>query len=310
MLLTFKEIKKEIELSEKRKIVVVAAEDEEVLLATHQAVSEHLVSAILIGDKSKIESIAEKLKIELHPSSFEILHEPKSDKAAKLGCTLIREGRGQVLMKGLIDTAIIMSAVLNKEHGLNIGKLISHVSVFELPNYPKLLLLTDPAITLAPDVIQKGKMISNAVKISHLLQNSKPAVACLCAIEKVNPSMQATVDAAILSKMGERGQIDGSCIIDGPLAFDNAISLESAKIKKIEGQVAGKADILLCHNIEMANALYKSLNFIPGSQSGAVVIGAAAPMVLTSRADSHQNKYFSILLSLLCSKLNSKIGVV
>ncbi|MBF0314667.1 MAG: bifunctional enoyl-CoA hydratase/phosphate acetyltransferase [Oligoflexia bacterium] len=305
MLNSFEEIKKQIKAGIRgggscKKVVVVSAEDEEVLQALRAAKDEGIADGILIGDDCAIREIASKHHISL--DGLEIIHEPSQAKAGELGCTLVREARAQVIMKGLLDTSKFMQAILNKEKGLNsMGNLISHVALFELQSYSKLLLVTDAAINIAPDLQQKSKIISNAVKVAQFLGREKPLVACCCAVEKVNAGMPATVDAALLSKMSERGQIEGNCIVDGPLAYDNAISEESARIKKISSPVAGKADIILCNDIESANYLYKSLIFSANAAAGAIVMGASAPVVLTSRADSHSNKFLSIVLAVLAA---------
>ncbi|MBF0205464.1 MAG: bifunctional enoyl-CoA hydratase/phosphate acetyltransferase [Oligoflexia bacterium] len=281
----------------KAKVVVVVAEDEEVLRALRQAEDHGIASGILVGGGAAIESVAKKHHISLE--GFEIVDEPDHCRAAERGCQLIRDGRGQVIMKGLIDTSKFMHAILDKDKGLNGGGLLSHVAVFESPNYPKFLLVTDAAINIAPDLSQKAKIIANSVKVAQLLGQERPLVACCCAVEKVNSAMSATIDAAILAKMSERGQLDvggQGCVVDGPLAIDNAVNEESARIKKINSPVAGRADIILCNDIESANYLYKSLIFFARAQVGAIVMGATAPVILTSRADSHANKYLSIVL--------------
>jgi phosphotransacetylase len=172
-----------------------------------------------------------------------------------------------------------------------------------MPTYPKLLMITDPGINIAPDVSAKAKIIDNGVKVARALGIEKPLVACCAAVEKVNvEAMPATVDAALLAKMNDRGMITG-CIVDGPFGLDNAVSEESARIKKIQSPVAGKADIILCNDIESGNYLYKALVFLAGAKNATTVVGAAAPVILTSRADSHETKYLSIILSLLCAKV-------
>ena len=296
----FEEIKKKLKSAGCKKIVVVSAEDEEVLAAVRQAQDEGIVSAILTGNENQIKEIAKQHKISLE--GFEIINEPDQDKAAALSCSIIREGKASVIMKGLLDTSKYMRAILNKEKGLNSGgNLICHAAAFELPTYPKLLIVTDAAINVAPDLAQKAQMIDNTVAFASSLGIDTPLVACCCAVEKVNhKAMPATIDAALLAKMNDRGQIKG-CIVDGPFGLDNAISEESARIKKIKSPVAGKADIILCNDIESANYLYKSLLFLAQAKAGAVVLGASAPIVLTSRADTHETKYLSIVLAALSS---------
>ncbi|MBF0363808.1 MAG: bifunctional enoyl-CoA hydratase/phosphate acetyltransferase [Oligoflexia bacterium] len=300
MITNFDNLIKKLKNAAPKKMAIVSAEDEEVLLAIREAADHGICEAVLIGDENAINKIAKDHNISL--KGFEIVNEPDQGRAALLGCDFVRSGRAGALMKGLLDTSKFMQAILNKERGLvnQSGGLLSHVAAFEIPTYNKLLLVTDAAINIAPDLNEKSKMIQNAVSIAKLLQIEKPLVAVCCAVEKVNPKMPATIDAAILSKMSERGQITG-CIVDGPLALDNAINEESAKIKKINSPVAGRADIIMCNDIESANYLYKSLAFMANAKAGAIVAGASAPIVLTSRADSHNNKFLSIAMSMLTS---------
>jgi phosphate butyryltransferase len=285
-------------------LAVAAAEDEEVLLAVRQAQDEKIAEGILVGDQSKIKSIAEEHKISL--DGFEIINEPDQMAAAFKCCELIHQGRAAAIMKGLIDTSKIFKAILNKELGLNTGNLLSHVAVFELETYPKLLFLTDGAINIAPTLKEKAIMISNAVQVARSLGVEKPLVACCAAVEKVNAEgMSATVDAALLAKMCDRGQI-ANCIVDGPLGLDNAISEESARIKKINSPVAGKADILLFNDIESANFTYKTIvQLCKAGKVGNLIGGSKAPMVISSRADSHEVKYLSIVLAMLTSSAST-----
>ena len=205
-----------------------------------------------------------------------------------------------MLMKGLLETSTILKAVLNKEVGLRTGRLMSHVAVFEIPVFDRLIFITDAALNMYPDLKAKVDIISNAVSVAHSLGIKNPKVAPICAVEVVNPDMPATIDASMLSKMSERGQIKG-CVVDGPLAVDNALSEEAAQHKKINSPVAGKADILLLPNIEAANVMYKTLTYTTNSKSGGIIVGASAPVVLTSRADSPESKLNAIALAALVS---------
>ncbi len=296
----FEEIKKMVKSLPAKTIAIACANDEEVLAAIRDAKDEGLADAILTGDEKEIRRIASEKGISVE--DFEIINEPDMSKAATLCCSLVRENKAQVIMKGLIDTSKFMKAVLNKEAGLNKGGLISHVAAFEAPNYPKLLMVTDAAINVAPTLDDKAKIINNSVSFAHALGIETPLVACVAAVEKVNAkAMPATVDAALLAKMSDRNQITG-CIVDGPFGLDNAISEESARIKKISSPVAGKADIILCNDIESGNYLYKTLATLVKAKAGACVLGAAAPIVLTSRADSHESKFLSIVLAALTAK--------
>ena len=297
----FGEMIEQIKATKTLKVAVAAAEDEEVLAACRQAQDEGLASCILTGSSVRIEEIASKHSISLR--GFEIIDEPDHLKASIQCCKLIRDGDASIIMKGLVDTSRYMKAILNRESGLNTGNLLSHVAVFEIETYPKLLFVTDAGVNIAPDLNQKVSIIKNAVTFAKTFGIDNPLVACCTAIEKVNArSMPATVDAALLTKMNERGQIKG-CIVDGPFGLDNAVSEESARIKKINSPVAGKADIILCNDIESANYLYKSLVFFAKARAGAIVTGSKAPIVLPSRADSHETKYHSLLTGLLNAHL-------
>ena len=209
-----------------------------------------------------------------------------------------------ILMKGLVDSKSLLQAVLHKEKGLATGNLISHVAVFEVPGFDRLLFITDAAMNVAPDLMEKKKILENAVEFIRSTGIDCPKVAVICAVEVVNGAMQATLDAAALAKMNDRGQIK-NCLVDGPLALDNALSLEAAQHKNIKSQVAGQADLFLMPDIEAGNVLYKALTFTTKSKNGGVLIGASAPVVMTSRADSFESKLHSMALAVLnCSKVD------
>ncbi|MCJ7578399.1 MAG: bifunctional enoyl-CoA hydratase/phosphate acetyltransferase [candidate division Zixibacteria bacterium] len=283
-----------------KKVAVALAEDEEILLALEQARKEKIIQGILVGTKEKIEKLAIKNKIDIQ--KFEI-EEETDGFVASLKCSeLINRGEADLMMKGLVRTAHFMKAILDKEKGLGTGKLLSHVAVFEIPRYPKLLMITDAAINISPSLMEKAQIIQNAVDVLHFLGIETPLVACIAAVEKVNPEkMPATVDCACLSKMAQRGQIKGA-VVDGPLGLDNAISEKSAEIKGIKSQVAGNADIILCPNIETGNAIYKTLIEFAFAKCAAIVAGTKVPVILTSRADSHETKFMSIALGVASCK--------
>lgn len=277
-----------------KKVAVALAEDEEVLLALEQARKERIIEGILVGTKEKIEKLAIKNQIDIQKFEFE--EETDGFVASLKCCELVNRGEADLMMKGLVGTAHFMKAILDKEKGLGTGKLLSHVAVFEIPRYPKLLMITDAAINISPSLMEKAQIIQNAVDVLHSLGIETPLVACIAAVEKVNPEkMPATVDCAGLSKMGERGQIKGASV-DGPLGLDNAISEKSAEIKGIKSQVAGNADIILCPNIETGNVIYKTLIEFAFAKCAAIVAGTKVPVILTSRADSHETKFMSIAL--------------
>jgi phosphate butyryltransferase len=298
MLRSFSEILEKVKFNERKKIAVAAAQDEPVLEAIRDAINIGMVEAILVGDRDKILEIADK--INLNVNDLEIIHEIDNNKAALKAVELVSSGKAHMVMKGLLETSTILKAVLNKEVGLRTGKLMSHVAVFEIPGFDRLIFVTDAALNMYPDLKAKVDILNNAVSVAHALEIEKPKVAPICAVEVINPDMPATIDAAMLSKMSERGQIKG-CIVDGPLAIDNALSLEAAQHKKINSPVAGKADILLLPNIEAANVMYKTLTYTTNSKSGGIIVGASAPVVLTSRADSPESKLNAIALAALVS---------
>lgn len=275
---------------------VAVAEDKEVLTAVSKAYEEGIVKAYLVGNKEKIEEEAAKINLDL--SKFEIIDEKDSVQACRTAVQLVSSGKADVLMKGLIDTAVIMKAVLDKEIGLRTGKLISHVAVFSVPTYHKILIITDAAMNIAPDLEQKKKIVKNAVEFTHSLGIREPKVAVVCAREKVSEKMEATVHAKEIEDANKRGDITG-CIVGGPLALDNALSKKAAKHKGIESPVAGDADILVVPNIESGNVLYKSLIFLANADNAGLIVGTKAPIVLTSRADSAKAKLNSIALGVL-----------
>ena len=296
MIKSFDEIVKKVKEQEMKKIAVAVAQDEPVLEAVKAAKSQGIADAILVGDKEEIVSIA--LKIGMNPDDFEIINEPDINKAALKAIEVVSSGRADMVMKGLIDTSSFLRAVLNKEVGLRTGKLMSHVAVFEIPGYDRLIFLTDVAFNMYPELKDKIDILNNAVQVARAVGVEMPKVAPVCAVEVVNPNMQATLDAAMLSKMSDRGQIK-NCIVDGPLSIDAALSMEACKHKKIGGPVAGQADILLLPNIDAGNIMYKTITYTTDAKNGCVMVGTSAPVVLTSRADSYETKMYSIALAAL-----------
>ncbi|MGN9160810.1 phosphate butyryltransferase [Clostridium sulfidigenes] len=296
MIKTFDEVISKVKSQSMKKVAVAVAQDEPVLEAIRDAKKNGIADAILVGDKEEIVKIAETIGMNI--DEYEIIDEKDVNKASIETVKLVSSGRADMMMKGLVDTATFLRAVLNKEVGLRTGKQMSHIAIFEVPGYNRLLFVTDAAFNMYPELKEKIDIIKNAVQVAHALENNMPKVAPICAVEVVNPSMPATLDAANLSKMNERGQIKG-CIIDGPLALDNALSKEAAAHKKISGPVAGEADILLMANIEAGNAVYKCLTYTTESKNGGLLMGAAAPVIVTSRADSPETKMNSIALASL-----------
>lgn len=279
-----------------KKIAVAVAADKDVLVAVKNAKDLEIADAILVGDKEKIEEIGHEIQLDL--SKFEIVDEKDSVEASRKAVSLVSSGKAHVVMKGLVDTAVIMKQVLDREIGLRSGNLISHLAVFSVSTYEKLLIVTDAAMNISPDLNQKKQIIENAVSFAHSLEIEDPKVAVVCAREKVNPKMEATVHAKELEDMNKNGIISG-CTVRGPLALDNAISKEASKHKGIGGPVVGEADILLVPTIEAGNVLYKSLTFLAKAESAGLIVGTSAPIVLTSRADTSEAKLHSIALGIL-----------
>ena len=283
------------------KLAVAVAQDAEVLLAVDAAYKLGIASAILVGDEGEIRAIAEKLNISM--DNYQIVHEADKVEACRKAVKLVRDKDADVVMKGIVDTSIILKAVLDKEIGLRQSPVLSHVAVFEVPGYDRLFYLSDAAMNIAPDLETKKHILRNTVQVAHALGNENPIAACLCAVEKVNPKMQATLDAAGLVEANQNGEITG-CTVIGPLALDNAISVEAAHHKGITDPNAGHADILLVPAIEVGNVFYKSMVFMARAKNAGVIVGAKAPVVLTSRADSDETKLNSIARALQVAAAN------
>lgn len=289
----------------KMKLAVVAAHDEEVLEAIKEAEELGFIEPILIGKKIEIEKIGREKNIPVN--NWEIIDEEDLIEAAKIGVKLVSNKDADFIMKGLVDTSILLKEVLNKQYGLRTDSLLSHVMLYEVEGYHKLLYLTDGGMNLAPDVGQKEKIILNSVKVAKALGRENVKVACLAAKEKVNPKMKATIDALELKKRSEEGVFGKDVIVDGPMALDLAVSKKAAKIKKFDSPVAGDADILLVPNIEMGNGIGKSITYFANGKSAGVIMGAKTPVILVSRADTHEAKLYSIALgSIIANKQNEK----
>jgi phosphate butyryltransferase len=278
----------------RKKLVLAAAQDLHALMAVRDAAAAGLITPVLVGDRPDILKKAASIGFNL--DSVEILHEEDLDLAVEKAVRLIHDGYAQVLMKGSCGTAQLLKGVLNKEWGLRKGDILSHFALFEIASYHKLLAVTDVAINIAPDVRAKEAILNNSVEYLNKMGLVMPKVAVIAAVEKVNDQMPATIDAAVLVQRNREGHIR-NCIIDGPFALDNAISSESAEHKGIISEVAGDADLLLMPDIEAGNVFYKTLAFLTDSRVASVVLGATAPVVLTSRSDSEDAKFNSLLLA-------------
>ncbi len=271
-----------------KKIAVAVAQDEDVLKAVKEAVNENICVPVLVGDREKITDICGEIQFDI--SDIEIIDEKDGTEACRKAVSLVSSKKADIVMKGLIDTSIILKAVLDKEIGLRTGNVLSHAAVFSVDTYHKFFIVTDAAMSIAPNADEKRQIIENSVVLSRALGAKIPKVAVICAKEKVNPKMQATLDAQELVQMQQDGRISG-CIVEGPYALDNAI----------EGEAAGDADILLMPNIEAGNVLYKALTYLANADNAGIILGAKAPIVLTSRADSDKAKLNSIALAVLVS---------
>jgi phosphate butyryltransferase len=278
------------------RVAVAAAEEASVLEAVAASWERGLAEPILVGDQAAIGAIGASLGIDL--SRFERIEAEDHAEAAAEAVRLVRSGEADFLMKGIVETSILLKAAFNKESGINAGSLASHVELLEVASYHKLLFVTDAAINIAPGLEDKLRIISNAVRAARSLGVERPKVAVLAALEKVTGRMPATVEAAALARFWREGRIEG-CVVDGPLALDCAISSESARVKGLVSEVAGDADILLAPDIEAGNVLCKSLLDLGGAKGAGIVMGAAAPIVMASRADGRETKLASIAFAAL-----------
>jgi phosphate acetyltransferase len=275
---------------------VVHPVDQVSLQGAMEAAADGFIEPILVGPATRIRAVADELGVDL--GGTEVIDVAHSHAAAERAVALIREGRAEILMKGSLHTDEVLSAVLDKVNGIRTARRISHIFVMDVPTYPKLLLVSDAAVNIAPDLEAKADICQNAIDLAHTLGVEYPKVAILSAVETIRPKIQSTLDAAALCKMAERGQIQGG-VLDGPLAMDNAINPEAARIKKIASPVAGVADVLIVPDLEAGNILAKQLIFLADAEAAGVVLGARVPLVLTSRADSVRTRRASAAVAVL-----------
>jgi len=273
--------------------------DESSLRGAVDAAKLGLIDPILVGPKARIEAVAKQCGIDL--GKIPIVDAPYSQASAAMAVQLVREGKAQALMKGSLHTDELMAAVVSREGGLRTARRISHCFVMDVPSYPETLIVTDAAINISPSMETKVDIIQNAIDLAHAMRFPEVRVAILSAMETVNPKVPSTVEAGALCKMADRGQITGG-ILDGPLALDNAISLESVKIKKIDSPVAGRANVLIVPDLEAGNMLAKSLSFLAGADAAGIVLGAKVPIILTSRADSNATRLASCGIAALVAQ--------
>jgi phosphate butyryltransferase len=294
---TFAQLMEEARKVGPKTVAIAAAQEKEVLLAAQDAEAQDVAECILVGDRAAITDIAQEASLDIR--RMMVIHEPEPKQAARKVMELVRLGHAQMAMKGKIETRDFLRAALDREVGLRVGRLLTHVGIFEIPGFDRLIFISDAGVVVAPTMEQKIEIVQNAIYVAHRLGVEQPKVAILAATEMVNPKIPTTLDAANLSKMADRGQIKGG-LIDGPLALDNAISLESAQIKGIRSDVAGRADILIPPDVEAANVLVKAITyFAKGSMAGGVVVGGKSPIIMASRSDPHETKLVSMALGVL-----------
>jgi phosphate butyryltransferase len=302
MIRTMLDLVKRAELLKPKVMVVAAANDHPVLEAVVMAKDAKIIEPVLIGDQKEIEAILHELHAKL--SDYRIIDEKDPVRASEEAVKMVSLGKGDVLMKGFVDTSVILRAALDKEFGLRTPNRISHVSVMEIPAYHKLLMMSDGAMNIDPNVDIKQEIIENGVEVLHAIGVKHPKVGMIAAVEKVNPKMQATLDAVELIERNRNERIKG-CTIGGPFALDNAINLEAAQHKGITDPMAGDVDFMVMPQIESGNVFYKSMMFLAGAKSASVIAGARKPIVLTSRADTKESKFYSIALACLIAEAKS-----
>ncbi len=281
--------------------------DESSLRGAVEASEVGLMRPILVGPEDKVRAVARAHHLDI--SSLELIDTPHSDAAAAKAVEIIREGGADLLMKGSLHTAELMRAVTSSATGLRTARRISHVFVMDVPHYPETLFITDAAINIAPDLDAKRDIIQNAIDLFTQIGLGEPRVAILSAVETVTSKIPSTIDAAALCKMAERGQITGG-LLDGPLAFDNAIDLEAARIKGIRSAVAGRAQILVVPNLEAGNMLAKNLTFLARADAAGIVLGARVPIILTSRADSVRARLASCAVAVLLGDARRRMAPI
>ena len=278
----------------KQRIVVAAAEDEQVIIAVNSVLDLGLCDPILIGNKEAIEAILVAKKF--NKDKYTIYHTNSDEDSAKLAVKLIKEDKGDILMKGLIETKVLLKAVIDKEEGIRVGNLLSHITVISHPSLKRLVFATDCAMTLYPTVEQKIDIIDNAVELLHMLGYEEPKVGIISAVEKVNPKLISSYDALAIKAHYDKLP-NKKYIVDGPFAVDNAISIQAAQFKKMTSPIAGKVDIFLFPNLDSGNTFYKTSVFLAGAEAAGIIVGAKVPIVLTSRADAAIMKLYSIALA-------------
>ncbi|WP_164218104.1 phosphate butyryltransferase [Virgibacillus sp. YIM 98842] len=298
---TLAAIKEKVKQERHRVAAVANAAEKQILQAVKTAMEEDLCGFLLFGNQYEITDLANKINLDITSPKIRIEHTESVEESAIGAVKAVHSNQAEILMKGNLSTKELMKPVLNQQYGLRTGKVLSHVALFEIPNQHKLYFLTDAAMNISPTMEEKAAIIKNAVKTAHSIGIDVPKVAVIAAVESVNTKMEATVDAAALTQMQKRGQLS-RCLVDGPLAFDIAISKKAADHKGIHSDVAGSADILLVPSIETGNALYKSFVYFARAKVAGIISGAKAPIIVTSRADAAEDKLYSLTLALISAR--------
>jgi phosphate acetyltransferase len=281
--------------------------DRSSLQGASEAAQAGLIAPLLVGPRERIEAVAREHGLDISP--YEIVEAAYSQAAAATAVQLVREGRAEALMKGSLHTDELMGAVVRRESGLRTGRRVSHCFVMDVPGHEDALIVTDAAVNIAPTLAEKADIIQNAIDLAHAMLFKEVRVAILSAMETINPAVPSTVEAGALCKMLDRGQITGA-LVDGPLALDNAIDPEAARIKKIQSPVAGRANVLMVPDLEAGNMLAKSLTFLAGADAAGIVLGARVPIILTSRADNLTTRLASCAVAVLVADARRKQGKV
>lgn len=295
----FDELEKSFHSTSKKTVVVAAAQDKSALTAVNQCRKEGLIDAVLVGDEKLIKDVIKEFKGEL--DDVKIINAQSLEETAKLTCRCVKNGEADFILKGKIDTGILLKAVVAEENGLRTGKLMSHLAFFKIPNYHKIIVITDSGMVLYPTLEQKKEIIENAVENLINMGYENPKVGILAAVEKVNPKQPETVDAARLAEMNENGEIE-NCVVEGPLSYDILMSRESAHKKGFTSQLVGDADVLVVPNMPSGNILGKALLFSAGADMAGLIVGAKVPIALTSRGATEKEKRQSLLLAAACAK--------
>lgn len=294
MIKSLKELMASAKAGDTMTLVVVAAEDADVLQAVVKAAQENVVEPILVGDVNAIKATAQTTGLSV--DNYQLVQAASLEEAARISVKMVSDKRADFIMKGLIDTSVLLKAVLDREIGLRTDSLLSHVMVYEVPSYHKLIYMTDGGMNIEPDLEAKTKILQNAVAVAKALGTEQVNVACIAAKEKVNPKMPVTVDARALQERGEAGAFGKNVSVEGPLAIDLAFSKEAAEVKKFNSKIAGETDVVLVPNIEVGNGIGKTLTYLANATSAGIIMGAKAPVVLVSRADDYEAKLNSIAL--------------